>query len=140
MKEMDLTKLTIISGRIKKCVQKSVNDILKPYDISSVHAPYLVLLLAHKKLIRKDFNEILNVDKAHTTRVIQDLERKQFIISEQNARNGCVVLTDKGIEVAQLITKWLEDKKTMFLKNVKDKDLKIFIGVLQDITNALEGE
>lgn len=140
MKDMDLTKLTIISGKIKKCVQKSVNDLLKPYDISSVHAPYLVLLLTHKQLIRKDFNEILSVDKAHTTRVIQDLERKQLILSEQNARNGYITLTDRGIEVAKLIASWLEDKKDAFLKNVKEKDLKIFVGVLQDITDALEGE
>lgn len=140
MKEMDLSKLVISSGKIKKYVQKSVNDLLKPYAISSVHAPYLLLLLSHKQLIRKDFNEFLNVDKANTTRVIKDLEQNQMITYDKNIRNGSIHLTNKGVEVAQLIDEWMLHKKQVFLKNVKEQDLQVFICVLENIINALEGE
>lgn len=140
MKETDLTNLVIASGKIKKCVQKSVNDLLKPYAISSVHAPYLLLLLAKKQLIRKDFNECLNVDKANTTRVIKDLEHAQMITYDKNIRNGYIYLTDQGMKVAILIDKWMNDKKQAFLENVQADDLQVFIDVLQDIIHALEGE
>jgi len=140
MKEMDLTKLVIASGKIKKYVQKSVNDILKPYAISSVHAPYLLLLLNHKQLIRKEFNEILNVDKANTTRVIKDLEQSKMITYDKNIRNGFIYLTGKGNEVATLIDNWMIEKKQSFLKNVQEKDLDVFVCVLQNLINTLEGE
>lgn len=140
MKEMDLTKLVVASGKIKKYVQKSVNDLLKPYAISSVHAPYLLLLLNHKQLIRKDFNECLNVDKANTTRVIKDLEQNRMITYDKNIRNGSIYLTDKGFEVATLIDEWMINKKQAFLKNVQEKDLEIFVCVLENLINTLEGE
>lgn len=140
MKEMDLTKLVIASGKIKKYVQKSVNDLLKPYAISSVHAPYLLLLLSHQQLTRKDFNEILNVDKANTTRVIKDLEQNKMITYDKNVRNGYISLTDTGLEIANLIDEWMAQKKKLFLTGVKEENLQVFTYVLQDIIEILEGE
>lgn len=140
MREMDLTKLVIASGKIKKYVQKSVNDLLKPYAISSVHAPYLLLLLNHQQLTRKSFNEILNVDKANTTRVIKDLEQNEMITYDKNIRNSYISLTDKGIEIASLIDEWMMEKKNICLANVKQEHLEIFTYVLQDIIQILEGE
>lgn len=140
MKETDLTNLVIASGKIKKYVQKSVNDLLKPYAISSVHAPYLLLLLNKQELKRKDFNECLNVDKANTTRVIKELEKNEMITYEETPRNGSIYLTNKGIEVAKIIDRWMDYKKQSFLMNVEEEDLQVFIHVLQDIIDALEGE
>lgn len=140
MKEMDLTKLVIASGKIKKYVQKSVNDLLKPYAISSVHAPYLLLLLNYQQLTRKNFNEILNVDKANTTRVIKDLEQNKMITYDKNVRNGYISLTDKGIQVASLVDEWMAEKKATCLANVKQENLEVFTYVLEDIIKMMEGE
>ena len=81
--------------------------MLTAYKLSSSHVMYLMVLYKNSEgLTLSNLNEILEVDKANTTRVVKDLIKKGYLIKDEKnsgLRKYKVLLTDKGIEVSRKI-------------------------------------
>jgi DNA-binding MarR family transcriptional regulator len=97
MDDLDIFPMSI--GKINKQMQKRFGEELKPWDLSSAHAMYLIVLLENEGLTLKELTESLGVDKANTTRVIADLKEKGYIYTDrtrEGSRKYKVFLTDEG--------------------------------------------
>lgn len=140
MRESSFEALGTHLRKIKNCVQKKINDAVNKYDISSVHANYILLLYKCEGLTFKEVNNIIEVDKANTTRVINDLLKKEIIYKTDDVRKYKVYLTDKGQKIAGAIEKEMDKLKMILLKNISEEEAQNFAKVFLKILDNLKEE
>ncbi|NLL44461.1 MAG: MarR family transcriptional regulator [Mollicutes bacterium] len=92
---------------IIKNMQKVFNKELKSFNISSSHLLYMMLLRNYPLgLTMTKLSHMSQVDKALTSRVVKELEEKNYVYRDTNdkhLRNYNICLTEKGLEVANKI-------------------------------------
>ena len=137
---MDLGRTAIYCGNLKKSIQKKINLFLKPYNITSIHAPYLLLLKYTKMLSLNEFNDLLGVDKANTARVIEYLHKEKMIDKTEEARKYRVYLTDYGIQITEKLEQYMGTIKKKAIEQIEENKLQVFNSVLLQIMENLKGE
>lgn len=137
---MDLEKTAIYCGNLKKNIQKKINLFLKPYNITSIHAPYLLLLKHSNMLFMNEFNDLLGVDKANTARVIDYLYQQKMIDKTKEVRKYKVYLTDYGMKVTKELEKYMIAMKKKAIFQIEEEKIQIFNFVLLQIMENLKGE
>lgn len=111
--DKDLSKFPLVLGKILKKLHSFPDPVLEKYQLSRIHVHYLVHLEGcHQKPNAKALSDALGVDKANTSRALQDLINQGYVSkdSDEYIQNG-LILTDKGILVAQEIK--AQNKKEM---------------------------
>lgn len=107
MDKIDPDLIPVLIGSFFKKVRKNRNEMLAAYKLSSSHVMYLMVLYKNSEgLTLSNLNEILEVDKANTTRVVKDLIKKGYLIKDEKnlgLRKYKVLLTDKGTEISRKI-------------------------------------
>lgn len=89
-------------GKILKKLHSFPDPILKAYNLSRIHVHYLVHLEHCKKSLNaKALSEALGVDKANTSRALQDLIKGEYVIRTEV--DHALVITEKGKAVANAI-------------------------------------
>ncbi len=130
--------LIYLRGSIKK-MQKVFNRELKTFDISSSHLVYMMLLRRHKEgLTMTELSNMSQVDKALTSRVMKELEGKEYIYRDTNnkhLRNYNICLTEKGFDLANIIDKILKKNKKQILKEFSTSEQKQLYEVIVMLMN-----
>ncbi len=103
-----------------------LNQVLRPFDISSAEFPFLLSLYREDGTTQDDLSSYLLVDKAATARAIKTLEEKFYVRRRKDhddKRCNRVYLTEKAreheAEIKKLIYNWSErltedlDKETV---------------------------
>ena len=140
MNENSFEILKINLRKAQKYVQKKINDELNKYDISSVHAIYIALLYEHDGLIPTEMSCLIGIDKANTTRVLNDLLEKKMVYKTDDIRKYKVYLTDKGKEIALIIEKVMKELQNKSFKNISDDEMITFQNVFLKILENLKEE
>jgi DNA-binding MarR family transcriptional regulator len=128
--ELDFFPMSI--GKLNKQMQKRFCEELKPFELSSAHALYLIVLYENDGLTLKDLTENVGMDKANTTRVISDLNLKGYIYTDrlkEGSRKYKVYLSDEGKKAADIvrsvITKMLGDIFSVLTEKERAQYIKI---------------
>jgi len=135
-----IEKLAISCGGIKKSIQKNINSFLKSYNITSNHVPYIIYLKKLNGATMYELNNCLNVDKAHTTRVIKFLEESNLVYKTLEKRGYKIFLTNQGLKMNEILENKMIDIKKQALRNISCEKIDVFIDVLLQINTNLEGE
>ncbi|MCY8915842.1 MarR family transcriptional regulator [Bacillus atrophaeus] len=88
---------------------------------------------------QKELSARADKDQATLTKILDLLEKKNFIRREANPRDRrsfLVVLTEAGEELKQTLTDKMEILFAGLLENTSDEDLAVFLGILDRINGT----
>lgn len=107
-------------------IDKNFKKELKDNNISVCEFLYL-LLLDKDNYTMSELSSLAKVDKSLTTRVIRDLEKKDFIYrdtSNLSSRKYKIKLTDIGREKVETIHNIILKERESFVDDFNEKELK----------------
>ena len=130
MDNIDIDFFPVYIGKLKKEIQKKMNNLLSPYNLTSIHSMYLLLLnKSYSGLTLSELTAGVDVDKANTTRVINDLEKKGYVYRDNtklNERKYKIFLTEKGEDIANIVQDYMIEKREQILKSFTPEEIKQF--------------
>lgn len=101
---------------VLKKMHKMQAESLEDYSLSAIHAPYMTTLAAHAEgLTMAELSKILKLDKANTSRAMNELLDKGFAEKAEDKKKKSVLrLTESGLAVAAALT----ERMTAFIGEV----------------------
>ncbi|MCY8485605.1 MarR family transcriptional regulator [Bacillus atrophaeus] len=93
-----------------------------------------------RSISQKELSARADKDQATLTKILDLLEKKNFIRREANPRDWrsfLVVLTEAGEELKQTLTDKMEILFAGLLENTSDEDLAVFLGILDRINGNI---
>lgn len=116
---------------------------LKPYGLNSSEYIYLVNLSTEGEVVnQKQLTDMIIVDNALTTRALNSLEKKGYIIREKSKvdqRAYHIMLTEKGINVQPRILEILENWTNSISQGMNESERKSMIQSLMGMSdNAVQ--
>lgn len=97
--------IPIYLNTYRKNMQQFLNELVKPYGLTSFHAPFL-RKLNEGPLRLKELGEYMGVCRASTTRVVNALKEGGFAYDDSKdgrSRKYCIHLTAEGKALAEEI-------------------------------------
>ena len=137
--DRDISYLPVLFHRLQKRIMDEHEGIMKSYDLTKRHIPFLMMLGRNKEgLTQQELSEMLKMDKAHTSRTLRDLEQRGYVEK----------LGDSTYKNKYIITKKAEDARDsikannqLMLKKVlsvlTDEELDVFENIVKKLTQAL---
>ena len=91
---------------VLKKMHKMQAESLEDYSLSAIHAPYMTTLAAHAEgLTMAELSKILKLDKANTSRAMNELLDKGFAEKAEDKKKKSVLrLTESGLAAAAALT------------------------------------
>jgi Transcriptional regulators len=123
-------------GKLNKQMQKRFCEELKPCDLTSAHAMYLIVLFENEGMTLKEVTENVGMDKANTTRVISDLKEKGYIYTDRTREGGRkfkVFLTDEGKIAAEIVRSAITKMLDNIFSILTDAERAQYIAILKKI-------
>jgi len=126
--------------RIAKNIKRLEDKYMEPYGLRSAHVMCILQLVKSKiGLSSAELAEACRVDKAFVSRITSELMQKNYIV-----RSGALgkyktkfVLTDKGVEIYNIIQNLLCEFIGEINKETAIRKLEIFYEVLGSIDEKL---
>lgn len=94
------TMPTLAVSRIARMLQKLVDEVLKPFGITSAQLPVLVALKNGERLTQKELTRIAGVEQPSMAQLLARMERDNLICREpspDDGRSSIVRLTDHAL-------------------------------------------
>lgn len=127
----------LVQAHAFRILKKRTNDLLTPYDLSTVEWALLGMLYEQKAGIRsKEAAELLSVDQPFVTVLLSHLKKLGLVevnIDTQDARVKIVSLTPAGKTLVPKLEKILREGMRPLLKNLSIKELITYFKVLNFI-------
>lgn len=139
MGEIDFEFAIIYCRQIKQKLQNEINSTLKKYDLNYSQGYFLNLFNHYNMLTLNEITFLLDIDKAYTTRIVNNLLEKGFINKTDGIRKYSIFLTEKGKNILELIVKDIKENKNKLLNGIDKEELNNFKNTLKKIINNLEG-
>lgn len=127
-------KVFLLFGSIKKKIYKLINSKIKEYNLTAAEAIYLIVISKNETLSFKELTNLVECDKAMTTKVLNSLKDKEFV--NNNIKN--IVLTEKGKAVTNKVIDELNLLKSEILGKVSEKEIGEFYKKLNQFNELLE--
>lgn len=118
--------------------QTYLNNELRQYDINSSEYIYLVNLASNEGVNQKFLSDMLCVDEALTTRVIRNLEKKNYVVRERDSddrRAYNVRLTEKGKKIQPIIVDKLKYWTAILSTGMNIEQIDYIIDNLMSMAN-----
>ena len=148
---MDETKRYIT--KIGRVAQMYTNGALKGINLSASEYMCLRYIRKREGLSQEELRELLSIDKAAVTRLVSNLEKKEYIVrckDEKDKRINRLFPTEKTKELKEIATstethfyKWLmedidKEEKEIFLKVLKELYIKSKMERRENFKNIIE--
>ena len=94
-----------------------------------------------KDIFQKDFEKEFNIRRSSATSMLKLMEKNGLITRESvdyDARLKKITLTQKAVELHEIIEKDFEELEKKLLKNLSEDEIECFFGVLSKIKNNIE--
>lgn len=131
-------EFAICLNNLKKKIQKKVSDVLKPYNLSSMHSMYLATLLQEGEMTLAELSRRLNFNRANTTRVIKDLIQKGYVgcdRSQTNLRKFNIYLTEKGKTLTEEFVSRMEEIRLTQNARLSKEEWKVLLELLKKLAD-----
>jgi len=130
-------KLTRQVHKLTKLIHQALEAEIADYDISRLHVPYIkILSMKEDGVTQKELTKILDVDKANTSRAVNDLIKKGYVkkaYQENLEVNYRLLLTEKGIVLANKMMKTIENKYVELFSILGVEELNEFSDMLERV-------
>jgi len=117
----------IIAAKLRTLTHQFVSYRIKQAGVDCKHGMFILLIRDNPALTQNQICEKLGFDKAHGSRVLNDLLNKGLVKNipdEKDNRKHCYVLTDKGVKTATLLEQILNEWRDILKQNIDAKDLE----------------
>lgn len=124
-------KMGEVIKSIGKLIHKSVMDAGN--ELSMEYFLLLNILYDKDNIIQQDLASLMHKDKSAVLRQIDVLERKKLAVripDSEDRRKKTIVLTKEGVKTVEKLRKIEGDIFNSLLKDISERDLKIFESVL----------
>lgn len=134
--DLQLSKKAIISLLYTYgVVNKTLNDVLKPFDISIQQFNVLRILRGqHEKPIGLEMIQELMINKmSNTTRLIDKLILKNYVkknINKTNRRKIDITITHEGLKLLDIIDTLIDSTEKKIISSLTDDETKELIRLL----------
>lgn len=139
MENLEIEFITTTSNALKT-FKKKEDEILFPFALSSFHAKYIKLLHRFREMTMNKLTELIGVDKANTTRAVKELLEQQIVEKQGGIRKFKLVLTKKGIEIAEKFMLAFDNFFKRVLKDFSEEEKITLITLLNKLHFGLEKE
>lgn len=131
-------EFAICLNNLKKKMQKNVSDVLKPYNLSSMHSMYLATLLRDGEMTLAELSRKLSFNRANTTRVVKDLIQKGYVgcdRTQTNLRKFNIYLTEKGKTLTEELIARMEEMRITQNARLSKEEWKVLLELLNKLAN-----
>lgn len=121
---------------LKKQMDKFFDDKVKGFDLSKLECLYLVHLFNKDGVSLIELTNAVCLDKANTTRVICDLEKRGLVIRKENEKDNRkykIFLTEKAEPYRESLVSITNELNKKVFKGVTKCERKSFFKVMQKI-------
>jgi len=128
---MDSTQRYIT--KIARAAIRYSNVALKKSGIGSTEYECLHIIRKNEGINQERISEMLNIDKAAVTRMIHNLEKKDFVYREKDTndkRNNKIYSTEKALTIKFEETDAESTFYEWLLEDIEPADVEIFLNVL----------
>ena len=132
---------TVLVDKIKRSIRKIKTEEMAEFDLKSPHVSCLYYLYKSKPFTSKELSEICEEDKAAVSRSIEYLEENGYLVCVNRTRKrykAPLALTEKGIEVAKLVTSKIDGILEQASEGLPEVDRLIMYRSLELICNNLQ--
>lgn len=138
MKENErLDEFLTYTRLLSKIVTKYKNEMMKQYDLKSVHVECLFYLSYKGDMTMNQLVKYTLEDKAYVSKAIKQLKEKDYIIYK-TGYHEMISLLEKGKMLALEIQKTSSNLLYSARVNISDDEASTFINVLKKINQNLE--
>ena len=114
----------------------------KLHDITPVHGRIIMSIYDSKNdICQKDIEEFVPCNKSTLSAILSTMEKNNLIVrleNEKDFRRKIIKLTDKALEVIDILKKDKEELDELIGQNITEEEYIIFNGVLKKINENLE--
>jgi len=136
--------MPILLNKLRKRIDNACRDLLAKYNLSKLHLLYLMALYEYTDgLTLKELTELLDFDKANTTRAVSQLIKKGYAEKQTQGElehKFKVTLTDNGKLAASEIWEHNQKENLGILKLLTEQELFILVGVTEKLLKFLSDE
>jgi MarR family transcriptional regulator for hemolysin len=132
----------MLSNKINKKLIHYLNIKLEKFNITTEQWLVLIRLSKQNKVSQKNLAEVSSKDQSTLTRIIDILERKNFIErhpNKEDRRSIAIHITAVGLDTCKKVNPFLEDIFKDILKGISDERLEIFNEVFLQIDENIDG-
>ena len=130
-----------LTNKTSKKLINFVNTKLEPFDITTEQWAVLLTLSKQNKINQKILSEVSGKDQTTLTRILDIMERKNFIerhSNKEDRRSFVISITEKGLDLVVKISPFLEDVFKDIVKDISTEKLCIYVDVLLNIDSNIE--
>lgn len=132
---------TVLINRISRNIKKIKNQEMAEYNLRSAHISCLYYIYSLESATATDLCERCEEDKATISRALEHLENNGYIVREGEVAKrykSSLILTDKGIEAGERITKKINGILDIISEGLTDEQRVEFYRSLSIISESLE--
>ncbi len=132
---------TVLVANASRYIHKIKSEEMQEFNLKSSHVSCLYYLYKVKSLTAKEICDMCGEDKANISRTIKFLESEGYIYCPSMVAKryqSTFVLTEKGIQVGENITKKIDKVLFNASKGLTEENRKIFYESLSLICKNLE--
>lgn len=116
-------------------INTQLNEVLKPFDISTQQFNVLRILRGQKgkPAALEAVQQHMITKMSNTTRLIDKLIKKNYVektINKENKRKIDIVIKDKGLQLLNQIDVLIDDKESVIVSSLTNKDVIELIRLL----------
>lgn len=126
----------------QRCIFKSLEKALKPYDITPGQWNLINQLDRAGALSQKELAELTRKEQATITRYLDTLERKGLVVRSKHQtdrRTHSISITDKARELIGTAQPVTLDAANKLVEGVGQEDLDTFVAVLAQLKDNAQG-
>ncbi|PRD43878.1 MarR family transcriptional regulator [Phyllobacterium phragmitis] len=135
------TEMVDALSKVSRKLRTLFDGRVREQGLTLARARTLLVLSNQEGLYQKELAEVLEIENATMVRLLDGLERQNFI--ERRAVKGDrrakqIVMTHEGREQAELVVKLAEEVRQDLLDTVSDEDIAATVRVLHAMGHSME--
>lgn len=137
--ERNISYLPILFHSLHKMMMEEHDTVFESCDLTKRHIPFLMVMGRFPEgLTQQEISEKMNMDKAHTSRTLRDLEEKGYVIKEgEGTYKHKYLPTEKSIEIKKLLKEKNDQIVNKVLSVLSDDEINQFETILRKLTDEI---
>jgi DNA-binding MarR family transcriptional regulator len=136
----DISLMPILFAAMRKKMMEQHQAILKSHHLSKTHLPYLLILNDKSEgLMQNEMSEMLDLDKALTSRSLKELQINGYVIKEDvSTYKNKFRLTEKGHDVVREFKKQNALMREKVFEALTSEEIDQLSNIISKLYQALE--
>ncbi|MBS4174880.1 MarR family transcriptional regulator [Bacillus sp. FJAT-49736] len=129
------------SVRTSKKISRFLNVNLKPFNITTEQWSVLRTLSETDHISQKELSELADKDQATLTKILDLLEKHQFVKRVSNPadrRSFLITITDQGEALAKKVAPFIEEIFVKIINGIDEQSIEIYQEVLLSLERNID--